>query len=1062
MTCDAQTTEISELLDAVLKARCADESSTVGKVFADYAAQKVRNSLGDSKVRRPLTVSFQLTPDQQALLRHNFPGREIRFSSSAPSSHSFAAAHRILETDFLYDCLSSEAPVIDLGGNFSTHLKNKRHNVHCCCPLLDYRDGARHTERIYSWDKYSKHNRGYDRTLVLSEYVSRVYRSADYAMAVHSTSDIPLVELCSALRCHGVRKFVCTMMMTPEMLFQSSGYIPHFEVRWTVDKKADRIFFDFENAPNLGMTILHSDQLFPGELCRPGRSRLSCGKTQDGGVVVIDITYVDGYYWGLSLEGGRSCAWFSRIRDKVLVNTVSDFDPYSNDVVRKEVLMDREVLTRVVEAAFRQYKPTTAMETAVQSIAMLLSSSTNHVIVNGVTMIAGTPLEIYEYVPVAVAVYKHVRHYYNMVSTIFDLINSEVQVKTSVPRFDSSAVPTVDMWGDAAMIEGAMEEVEISPSFIGSLFREQLISESDYERVVRLPGVSLKRWWEEFRAKHLGTKRSFLRIFSDPEFCIPFYDYVVANHGSFLQIFKQKDVEMGDLAKERKQSRELLRKSIREEEERKEAEERRLSKAVIRIAQWLEAHPNGKIPSGLGDIKDFLPVIHAKSEVNEGVKEGVVLNPYAENITEAIEYLDSVFTIQRRTMDSIINHCEGGRVISPAVFAGFEDLRIFKPSSNRWYAPSGKLPQAEEQYSFGYVVGGDRVTIHWAGGEFSVDTRKALSVYSAVFFDKSCVVDTSGPIRESLRGALTRDTNVEITLIDGVAGCGKTTKIVKSADIDREGGCLILTSNRNSAEELRSKVRGSQLVKSRVIRTVDSYLMAKNPPTADVVYFDECFLQHSGVILAAVTLAKAKKLYAFGDTEQIPFISRNPLFRFKHRFLTSNRRIECLDTFRSPADATFLLGKYFYKKKSQIKTTSRVQPSISVKPISVHDQIEVDKSAIYCCYIQAEKAELLSKPQFKNMEVATIHEKQGESVDKVIFFRLSKTSTELTTGKHPVMGPCHALVALSRHKKEFVYYTRAATVDTSDCLYKACMDVPETKELYEVFTPSERSSLVLD
>jgi len=273
----------------------------------------------------------------------------------------------------------------------------------------------------------------------------------------------------------------------------------------------------------------------------------------------------------------------------------------------------------------------------------------------------------------------------------------------------------------------------------------------------------------------------------------------------------------------------------------------------------------------------------------------------------------------------------------------------------------------------------------------------------------------------ALESALKMKPSFKVTIVDGVAGCGKTTHLKKIARLHSNPD-VVLTSNRSSSDELKESLQCSDAMKYR-IRTVDSYLMLKSWFAADRLLFDECFLTHAGCIYAAATLAQVKEVIALGDTEQVPFIARLPEFRMQHHKISGKIETQTT-TYRCPRDATYCLKTLFYKNKT-VKTASCVERSLELCPISSPVQIPCENDTLYVTHTRSDKDALLRIPGFKKENIKTTHESQGDTWDKVVLFRLSKTTNLLHSGKGPDLGPCHNLVALSRHRKSLRYYTVA-------------------------------------
>nr|UYL95423.1 MAG: replicase protein [Tonghua Virga tick virus 1] len=297
--------------------------------------------------------------------------------------------------------------------------------------------------------------------------------------------------------------------------------------------------------------------------------------------------------------------------------------------------------------------------------------------------------------------------------------------------------------------------------------------------------------------------------------------------------------------------------------------------------------------------------------------------------------------------------------------------------------------------------------------------------------------------------------DLDIELVEGVPGCGKTTYIINNSKFcisDNEH--VILTAARESAEDIKKRIRGIHRKEieelsnnkgnnfadrhlNKNYRTSDSFLMhyaSSGYTRIDTIWFDEAMMKHFGDVLWCALLSGAKNLKIFGDRAQIPFINRND--NIKVYYSTFNDCTNNLppDKFlsvsrRCPADVfCYLNDKKVYS--TEVSTYNNNMRTVSTK--LVHGCAEIDHllqpDAIILCFTQAEKEELKTKLDNKHkLEVFTVHEYQGNERDHVIFVRLNPKKIGIYDAE------AHILVALTRHKKKFEYFT---VVD--DLMSKIC------------------------
>ncbi|WIV84618.1 protein 1a [Babaco ilarvirus 1] len=1013
---------LATMLVDVFKKHSINETTAIGKALADRGCDIIERTLPRAQGER-LNIGFILSAEQQAALRRNFPGRDIHFTQSDSSSHSYAAAHRLLETDFIYKCFgTTDEPVIDLGGNFTSHLKRHRYNVHSCCPLLDDRDGARYTERFISLKTYLRTHKN---ELHEPDYCNHRFedcpRKAHYVMSVHSISDLPLTDLCRALASKGTKKMILSVMMDPNMLIRDQGEIPMFDVRWEIDKKNDKIMFDFINAPCLGyehkFSVLKSYMTTNAVVVGKNKAYRIERKADMGGVFIIDITEVAGYHAGMPVGTARSCAWLNLLKNKTVVHTVEGFDHWLWDVEkRSHVLVDTKVLTRVLEASFRQYKETTTPETAVQNIATMLSSSTNYTIINGVTLQAGESLMFDDYVAIATTIYVRTKKLYD-------------EIKSNIARLRVNRLVDVspEIVGQVGAALGYINNM-FSGEFVQHL-TDKKGGTSDYHCQ-----SNMKKTVRDFFNYLRGKEGSNTRLLSDPNLFVPLEVVLETT-------WKESSVLTVEAAREEIVGPELDRIAA-EKIARRDAmlKDEKLTRSIHMIAKWIESNPTGEVPKGMGKVIPLIPDMCDKHEYMVVDKTpGLVVNKYASEIQEAINYYETELETNDKKLSSVGSHCEWSVRNITTVWSGDESRRIFVPYQRKWLGPPSVLkPGPTAKYERGLTKTG-YVLLDWEKDSLELTRRccDELQRYPAVFFDRSCEFASGLRIVPALKEAIVKEAKFTRKLVDGVAGCGKTTQILAEGKLSGDTPDLFLTSNRSSAIELRERLVGSMLNKSVRVRTCDSYLMNSRRPSTERLIFDECFLQHAGCVYAAATLSDAKELIMFGDTKQIPFVSRVTTMKLKNHVVGADEKVNRYKTYRSPIDTTMALSKWFYRHS--VQTANRTMRSMKITPIN--SLVQVDPSwDLYLTQTQEEKYTLIAAGKIPESKIFTTHEAQGKTAANVALVRTTRTSKNIYSGKDPILGPCHCLVALSRHTKKFNYFTFADS-DSDDLIAKAIRDV---------------------
>lgn len=140
-------------------------------MFRSEVERQVRNNSTNQKLKIPVT----LTREQQNRLCESYREYHLIFEPTTAGTPAVAHASRIIEIEKLlkmcnYKPLNKETQIIDVGGNFVTHIKRGRSGIHCCCPPIDANDGRRYGERLAELLKLNIRN--YAQCSVLESYAT--------------------------------------------------------------------------------------------------------------------------------------------------------------------------------------------------------------------------------------------------------------------------------------------------------------------------------------------------------------------------------------------------------------------------------------------------------------------------------------------------------------------------------------------------------------------------------------------------------------------------------------------------------------------------------------------------------------------------------------------------------------------------------------------------------------------------------------------------------------------------------------------------------------------------
>nr|DBA44328.1 TPA_asm: RdRp [Cotesiavirus virgavi] len=265
---------------------------------------------------------------------------------------------------------------------------------------------------------------------------------------------------------------------------------------------------------------------------------------------------------------------------------------------------------------------------------------------------------------------------------------------------------------------------------------------------------------------------------------------------------------------------------------------------------------------------------------------------------------------------------------------------------------------------------------------------------------------------------------VEIEFRQGTPGCGKTTNFLNTWT----SGDLVLFPTREAAKDFReriSKINNFEETElKKYFRTLDSYLLSDDVTEYNNIMIDEALMVHVGQILFTVIKSKGQKLIMIGDQNQIPFINRLPrckVMYYSPLNFTSNI-VHLSVSYRCTLTTAALLSPTYEKG---MKSVNNVQNDFEFRVFRSFADITYDPNSQYLVFTQSEKLEFI-KRRFLNCK--TIHEYQGKQADSVVVIRTVPKALPLYDSKE------HALVAISRHRKSFVYYSPVST----DAIGKYC------------------------
>nr|APG77770.1 hypothetical protein [Hubei virga-like virus 4] len=387
---------------------------------------------------------------------------------------------------------------------------------------------------------------------------------------------------------------------------------------------------------------------------------------------------------------------------------------------------------------------------------------------------------------------------------------------------------------------------------------------------------------------------------------------------------------------------------------------------------------------------------------------------------EYLRYLE--FTIQ---CDYSLVKTFVERVIRMAVFS--KEAVMSFPSSFFLYSKSGTI--AGEPHKFTHYYNSDLDIIKYDAEAELVSPFLIDGLPPFVIVNEFC---NYGYLPEELRQLKQHSlelTNVKIEMLQAGPGTGKTTFIINNHSVCTSSQpSTVILSTCEGRDDFRRRVKQkfsitSEYLLKKYYRTAASYLLNhnKNVRTASL-YIDEALMHHAGALAYLISLSGCSIVTLIGDKNQIPFVNRTPDFRCQYsaisEVISSSKNLNI--SFRCPLDIVYRISDTY---PGGLFAANKITSSIYYKKISSLIDVPRVPTSQYIVFTQAEKTALAEL----NLKVATVHEFQGKEADHVIIVRINPyIQDEIFNSK------TYVLVAITRHRKSCVYYTKV----TSDLISK--------------------------
>lgn len=285
---------------------------------------------------------------------------------------------------------------------------------------------------------------------------------------------------------------------------------------------------------------------------------------------------------------------------------------------------------------------------------------------------------------------------------------------------------------------------------------------------------------------------------------------------------------------------------------------------------------------------------------------------------------------------------------------------------------------------------------------------------------------------------------VSITFHQGIAGFGKTTRIVDEHLKNKSGNVLVLcptNSGINVLIERTSKQYRINPIKDNYL-TVTAVQLKNHVPPYTEVYIDEACMLHSGNALSLICQIKPKIVHLYGDLAQAPFHSDIPNMILNYSQLTVFSGIEVYtETHRLPADTTWAVRPLYAALHERlgveaplVTTHHHVLRSLGIHLITSTAQVPFRENTMYIGFTYNDVAELTRHfaSETPAPVIETVKKFQGRENSHIIIFRSSRTAADRIYEDRQLI-----LSAITRHTVSCTYYTMCNTDPLSEMINSA-------------------------
>jgi hypothetical protein len=278
------------------------------------------------------------------------------------------------------------------------------------------------------------------------------------------------------------------------------------------------------------------------------------------------------------------------------------------------------------------------------------------------------------------------------------------------------------------------------------------------------------------------------------------------------------------------------------------------------------------------------------------------------------------------------------------------------------------------------------------------------------------------------------------TFVNGVPGCGKTTEIKQlMCDALAAGRAVMyLTATSASASGVLRDLQGRPGLVEKYVRTFDSFLCGSftaPPGGIDELYCDEVPMMHAGAVYASILRIAPTRVRLYGDFKQITFQSFTAQFEVSRCSMEAQVNMERRVVTHRFGAATCAMWLDVYGEIYPCDCCDHQDVVPSVVRITSASQVPVERQGKLLCFTQEERSIVKRELGYAGTIVelkrrdkgglSTVAEDQGGTHDAVVVVRTINKKNP----KESVFSPSiynrqpWVLVASTRHRQRLVYYT---------------------------------------